>query len=67
MEPRLQDIEDYNGNESPKKRHIINLVVLWLFILTMVYAGFKIYYDNHMPAAFNPVVPQKDLHEKRVP
>lgn len=37
-EPTLDQIDDYNGNESPKKRNTIRLVVLLLIILGVFYS-----------------------------
>jgi len=65
MEPSLRDIDDYYNNESPQKRKTVNLVVLLLFLAAMLYGGFKLYYDTHMPSSFNPVVTQEELSKTR--
>ena len=65
MEPTLRDIEDYNNHESSQKRRTVNFVVLALFIAAMVYGGFKIYYDTHMPSSFSPVLTQEEIKATR--
>lgn len=65
MEPSLRDMDDYYGNESPQKRKMVNLIVLLLFLATIVYGGFKVYYDTHMPSSFNPVLTQEEIIKTR--
>ena len=45
-EPTLEQIEDYNGNESSQKRKTINLVILFCIIISMAYAAIKINYNS---------------------
>lgn len=56
MEPRLEDIEDYDGKESIQKRRTVISVILFLLIIGIIYAVVKDYYDVHMPDSFNPIV-----------
>jgi len=37
FEPTLQNIEDYNGNESKEKRRTIILVIISLLVIGVVY------------------------------
>ncbi len=55
-EPSMYDIDDFRGDESKLKRQIVSLVVASLLIVGAIYGGLKIYYDNHMPEIFNPIV-----------
>lgn len=43
-EPTLDQIDDYNGNESPKKRKTVRLIVLFLIIVGITYSITK--YNN---------------------
>jgi len=45
-EPSLDQIDDYNGNESPKKRNIVRLVVLFCLTVGIVYSISKYYYSE---------------------
>lgn len=45
-EPRVEDIEDYNNNETPKKRKIIELVILFLILISVVYGFIKFNYNS---------------------
>lgn len=65
MEPSLRDMDDYNNNESPKKKKTINLIILLLFLAAIIYGGFKVYYDTHMPKSFNPVLTQEEIESTR--
>jgi multidrug resistance efflux pump len=60
MEPRLEDIEDYNDKESSEKRKTVKIVIMLLLMCGIFYAVVKNYYDSHMPESFNPVV-TKDI------
>lgn len=37
-EPTLDQIDDYNGNESPKKRNTVRLIVLCLIVIGIIYS-----------------------------
>ena len=45
-EPTLNDMDDYNGNESPEKRSTINKIVIGLLILGAIYSVMKYNYSN---------------------
>ena len=40
-EPSLEQIEDYNNNESPEKRKTVRLVVIGILIVGALYALVK--------------------------
>ena len=40
-EPTLEQIEDYNDNESPQKRKTVKLVVLFCIVVSIAYGYFK--------------------------
>jgi len=43
-EPTLDQIDDYNGNESPKKRKTVRLIILFLIVVGISYSIVK--YNN---------------------
>ncbi|MEA3512584.1 MAG: hypothetical protein U9R37_03185 [Campylobacterota bacterium] len=45
-EPTLEQIDDYNDNESPEKRRTIKLVILFLIVVSVVYGLFKFSYNS---------------------
>jgi hypothetical protein len=45
-EPTLDQIDDYNNNESPKKRNTVRLVVLFCIVVGIVYSITKYNYSN---------------------
>lgn len=45
-EPKLDDIEDYNDNESPQKRKTVQLVILFLIVISIVYGFIKFNYNS---------------------
>ena len=45
-EPSLDQIDDYNDNESPQKRRTIYLVILLILIVGAIYTGFKYAYSD---------------------
>lgn len=45
-EPTLEQIEDYNDNESNEKRTIIKLVVLFLIAVGIIYGTIKYSFDG---------------------
>lgn len=44
-EPNLEDIDDFNDNESPEKRNTVRLVILLILLVGGIYTYFK--YDNN--------------------
>ena len=56
-EPSLEQIEDYNDNESPQKRNTVKLVVLFCIVVAVVYGYFKFNYntnDDYVGTKQNP-------------
>jgi len=49
MEPTLNQIEDYNGHESPQKRKTVYIVVALLIALGLGYTFIKNSVDANMP------------------
>lgn len=45
-EPSLNNIDDYNGQESPEKRRTVLLVIAFCLLVGVVYTGFKMAYDT---------------------
>lgn len=45
-EPSLNNIEDYNNQESDEKRRTVLLVIAFCLLVGMVYTGFKIAFDT---------------------
>jgi len=54
MEPTLNQIDDYNGNESPQKRKIVYMVVAGLLAIGLGYTLIKNSVDSNMPNSFIP-------------
>ncbi len=54
MEPTLDQIEDYNGNESQEKRKTVNLVIIGLLAVGCVYASVKHYYSTYTLDIYTP-------------
>ncbi|MGB3750863.1 MAG: hypothetical protein WA945_04800 [Arcobacteraceae bacterium] len=44
-EPTLEQIDDYNNNESPQKRRTVRLVVLFLLVVGIAYSIVKYNYS----------------------
>lgn len=40
-EPSLDQLDDYEGKESPEKRRLIYLVILGILIVGAIYTAFK--------------------------
>ncbi|KIM06145.1 MAG: hypothetical protein KU29_09260 [Sulfurovum sp. FS06-10] len=40
-EPSLEQIDDYNNNESPEKRRTIRLVIIGILVVGVIYALVK--------------------------
>ena len=49
MEPTLNQIEDYNGNESPQKRQTVYVVVALLLAIGLGYTLIKNSVDANIP------------------
>jgi hypothetical protein len=45
-EPSLNNIDDYNGNESEEKRRTVLIVIAICLLVGVIYTGFKIAYDT---------------------
>jgi hypothetical protein len=45
-EPSLEQIDDYNGNESAEKRSTVNKIIIGLLLVGVVYAGIKYVYST---------------------
>lgn len=45
-EPNLNDMDDYNNQESEEKRRTVLLVIAFCILVGMIYAGFKIAYSE---------------------
>jgi len=54
MEPTMNQIEDYNGNESKEKRKTIYVVVALLLAFGLGYTMIKSTLDANMPKGFIP-------------
>jgi hypothetical protein len=54
MEPSLNQIEDYNGNESKEKKQTVYIVVALLIALGVGYTMVKSSLDANMPNEFIP-------------
>ena len=46
-EPTLDKIDDYNGNESPQKRKIINNVIILCLVMGIILVATKIYTQDN--------------------
>ena len=56
-EPTMDQIDDYNNNESAEKRTTIRLVILGLIAVGVVYAGIKFTFsdvDDYVGTQDNP-------------
>lgn len=40
-EPNLEDIDDFNDNETPEKRNTVKLIVVGILIVGAIYSYFK--------------------------
>jgi len=45
-EPTLDQIDDYNGNESKEKKRTVKLVIAGILILGALYAMLKLNFNN---------------------
>lgn len=59
MEPTLESMDDYNGNESVEKRYTVYLVVGALLLMGVIYTAIKINVDSNMPEQFIPYTYEK--------
>ena len=49
-EPSLEQIDDYNGNETPQKRKTVRLIIAGLLLLSAIYGLVK--YNFSMPSDY---------------
>ncbi len=56
-EPNLQDIEDYNNQESPQKRNTIKIVIAICLIVGAILAAFKYNYSTNEDYVGTPEKP----------
>ena len=63
-EPSLEQIDDFNGNESPEKRRTVRLIIIALLVLSVAYAFVK--YNYSMPSDYigTPENPGIDTSKK---
>ena len=54
MEPSMDQIEDYHGNESKEKRKIVYIVIACLLAIGLGYTLIKNSVDANMPNSFIP-------------
>ena len=45
-EPSLEQIDDYNNNESPEKRRTVRLVIIGILVVGAIYAMVKYSYST---------------------
>ena len=45
-EPSLEQIDDYNNNESPEKRRTVRLVIVGILVIGAIYAMVKYSYST---------------------
>jgi hypothetical protein len=45
-EPSLEQIDDYNGNESPEKRSTVNKIIIGLLLIGALYSGIRYFYST---------------------
>ena len=56
-EPSLEQIDDFNNNESPEKRRTVRLIIIGLIVLGVAYAFVRNSYstpDNYVGTPQNP-------------
>ena len=46
-EPTLDQIDDYNGNESPQKRKLVNKVIILCLVMGAILVATKIYTQDN--------------------
>ena len=46
-EPTLEEIEDYNDNESPQKRKTVKIVILVCLLVGAIFATIKYNYNSN--------------------
>ncbi len=56
-EPSLDQIDDYNNNESPEKRRTVWMVIIGLIVLGVIYSAIKLNFDTVDDYAGNPQAP----------
>ena len=45
MEPNMNDIDDFNGNESPEKKKTVSKVILFIIGVIAILQITKMYFD----------------------
>jgi hypothetical protein len=45
-EPSLDQLDDYDGKESPEKRRLIYLIIVGILIVGAIYSAFKYTYSE---------------------
>ena len=48
-EPSLDQIEDYNNNESPEKRNTVIKVIVFCLAVGAIFAALKVFYPSTDP------------------
>jgi hypothetical protein len=56
MEPRNEDMEDYNSKESPQKRRTVFLVAAGLIIFGMLWDYMNVNFWNDTPEVYVPQI-----------
>ena len=56
-EPNLEDIEDYNNNESPQKRRTVILVVIFCLIVGFIFSMLRGNYSDNEEYVGTPEKP----------
>lgn len=56
-EPTLEEIEDYNDNESPQKRKIVKIVIAICLIVGTIFAVIKYNYNTNEDYVGTPEKP----------
>ncbi|NEW60393.1 hypothetical protein GSY74_03785 [Sulfurovum sp. bin170] len=63
-EPSLEQIDDYDNNESPQKRRTVRLVVLGLIIMGIAYAFIEYSYSTPSDYVGTPENPGIDTSKR---
>jgi hypothetical protein len=63
-EPTLDQIEDYNNNESPQKRKTVIRVIILCLVVGAILATLKVVYSNEGEYVGTPEKPGIDATKK---
>lgn len=63
-EPSLEQIDDYDNNESPQKRRTVRLIILGLIVLGIAYAFIKVSYSTPSDYIGTPENPGIDTSKR---